>query len=676
MDDPGPAGEPERRAPMARRLPVRDVASRMLLSLLVLPAASCGRAASADHAMMPAPDAVALPAPGAAPLPAPDAAPVPALATANDNRTAAGTLRDGVLDVALEARVARWHPDLGVDSTVTVQAFAEAGGEPAIPGPLIRVALGTRVRVGVRNTLADSTLVVWGLRGGTVDDDSIHVGPGSSRIVEWTATQAGTFLYWGTTTGSAMRERWGRDSQLTGAIVVDAPGTPADDRIFVMTIIDIYADESRPRTEEDIWEAAINGRSWPHTERLEYGVGDTVRWRWLNGTDRAHPMHLHGFHFTALAKGDGYRDTTYTAATSRLGVTEFMEPGSTFRMEWVPTRAGNWLVHCHMLPHIRPWPERDAAAMAHDLHDVARHPIEGMAGLVLGVTTIERSVPSAPPPEAPRRLLRLLVQQGEAAGDVPPARRFVLQERDDPRPDSAGAPSSTLVLRRDEPVAITVVNRLTEPTSVHWHGMELESYYDGVAGWSGAGTRVAPLIAPGDSFTVHFAPPRAGTYMYHTHMDEGTQLRTGLYAPLLVLEPGETYDPATDLVMLLGELVTDGEFGLGINGRPVAAQDGVIELPPLELRAGARHRFRFINLFPAEPVRLVMNADGTSDWHGHGKDGALLPPALRTRPDGEIRVGVGEALDFEWTPAWPGNALIVVRSNDRERTIRQPLVVR
>jgi manganese oxidase len=38
----------------------------------------------------------------------------------------------------------------------------------------------------------------------------------------------------------------------------------------------------------------------------------------------------------------------------------------------------------------------------------------------------------------------------------------------------------TLVLRRGEPVAITLVNRLSEATSIHWHGMELESYYDGV----------------------------------------------------------------------------------------------------------------------------------------------------------------------------------------------------
>ena len=42
---------------------------------------------------------------------------------------------------------------------------------------------------------------------------------------------------------------------------------------------------------------AINGRSWPYTERIEATVGDSVRWRVINATARPHPMHLHGFYF-------------------------------------------------------------------------------------------------------------------------------------------------------------------------------------------------------------------------------------------------------------------------------------------------------------------------------------------------------------------------------------------
>lgn len=69
-----------------------------------------------------------------------------ALAVPNDNRTPAGTLRDGVLELDLEARPVRWQgersdlaPDAGDPTVVEVLGFAEAAGPVMIPGPLIRV---------------------------------------------------------------------------------------------------------------------------------------------------------------------------------------------------------------------------------------------------------------------------------------------------------------------------------------------------------------------------------------------------------------------------------------------------------------------------------------------------------------------------------------------------------
>ncbi len=98
---------------------------------------------------------------------------------------------------------------------------------------------------------------------------------------------------------------------------------------------------------------------------------------------------------------------------------------------------------------------------------------------------------------------------------------------------------------------ITVWNKLPEPTSVHWHAMELESYYDGIAGWSGTPGHTAPMIQPGASFVVRFTPPRAGTFIYHTHLDDIRQLSSGLYGPLIVLEPGQSLDPERDRIMLV-----------------------------------------------------------------------------------------------------------------------------
>src|SRR5688500_10791978 len=93
----------------------------------------------------------------------------------NDNRVAAGSRRGSVHELRLEAKLATWRPDQSVDSVATVQVFAEVGGAPRIPGPLLRVPSGTDVRVSVRNSLPDSALVVHGLRAGVFADDTIHV---------------------------------------------------------------------------------------------------------------------------------------------------------------------------------------------------------------------------------------------------------------------------------------------------------------------------------------------------------------------------------------------------------------------------------------------------------------------------------------------------------------------
>ena len=92
----------------------------------------------------------------------------------------------------------------------------------------------------------------------------------------------------------------------------------------------------------------VNGRSWPHTERLTYQVGDSVRMRVINAGAAVHPMHLHGFYFNVDSRGDEREDTVFPAGSSQhLVVTERLASGRTFTLTWKPTRPGNWLFHCH-----------------------------------------------------------------------------------------------------------------------------------------------------------------------------------------------------------------------------------------------------------------------------------------------------------------------------------------
>ncbi len=98
----------------------------------------------------------------------------------------------------------------------------------------------------------------------------------------------------------------------------------------------------------------INGRSWPHTERLAYRVGDTVRMRVINAGALVHPMHLHGFYFNVDSRGDERADTVFARDSSpHMVVTERLGPGRTFALTWKPTRPGNWLFHCHDNVHLQ-----------------------------------------------------------------------------------------------------------------------------------------------------------------------------------------------------------------------------------------------------------------------------------------------------------------------------------
>jgi FtsP/CotA-like multicopper oxidase with cupredoxin domain len=210
------------------------------------------------------------------------------------------------------------------------------------------------------------------------------------------------------------------------------------------------------------------------------------------------------------------------------------------------------------------------------------------------------------------------------------------------------------VLKRGEPVEIALLNKLSEPTAIHWHGMELDSYYDGVHGFSGNGRRITPLIQPGGTFVVGFTPPRAGTFMYHTHLHDDTQLKSGLYGAMLVLDDNETYDPALDHVFVMGRGV----------GHPSPVLLNGQDAPRMVWKAGARHRIRLINITPSDIFNVVLQtSEGPVNWRPLTKDGAPLPPS-RCQPGlAKQVIGVGETYDFEYeAPAGRRNLWLEVRS--------------
>ena len=286
-----------------------------------------------------------------------DGDPLPRIA-ANDNRAPAGHESRGVLRLDLEARLGRWYPQAERGPSEPIEAFAERGHRPLVPGPLVRVRAGTRIEISLRNALASKTLVVYGLheRPGS-PHDTIQIAPGAVREVRFTAGEPGTYFYWGSTTGDDIDTRKGIDSQLSGAIIVDsASSTPGDrkplDRVFVIGVWHADRDTTGPKPWVERDQMVINGKSWPFTERFTYTLGDTVRWRWVNPTADAHTMHLHGFFYTIESAGTWSGDTVYASDDRRAVVTEMMLPGTTMAIRWVPHEPGNWLFHCHFPFHV------------------------------------------------------------------------------------------------------------------------------------------------------------------------------------------------------------------------------------------------------------------------------------------------------------------------------------
>ncbi|HEU5153816.1 MAG TPA: multicopper oxidase domain-containing protein [Gemmatimonadales bacterium] len=566
----------------------------------------------------------------------------------NPNINPAGRLKGRTLTLALEARTGRWYPMADSGSSVETDAFAEGNGPLLIPGPLIRVPSGTEIRVTVRNRLA-IPLVVHGLNDRPASgDDSLVVPSRGAKEVRFRVNEPGTYYYWGSTSGLAIRARDGLDSQLNGAIIVDPPGETVKDRVFMIGLWARPADTStaHPVAEQEVM--VINGKSWPHTERLTFTQDDTVHWRWINPSASSHPMHLHGFYFDVESRGDGQRDTSYLPDRRPREVTELMLPGETMLMNWVPVRTGNWLFHCHFSFHVSPdasLPEsdEDSPATGGSGHDQHRH---RMSGLVMGLHVNPRpGAPTAQPPTEKARDIRLLVQTQAHRYGPNPGYGFVVQTGSaEPAPDSIVIPGPPLLLQRDQPVRITVVNHLTQPTAVHWHGIELQSYPDGVPDWSGAPGRLMPPIAPGDSFAAEFTPPRAGTFIYHTHLNELEQMHLGLYGPLIVLEPGKTFDPATDHIAIVSPdgPESDSTGGL-LNGSKTPE--------PLVIRAGQAHRLRLINIHGDYRVLFTLEADGKPvEWRQLAKDGANVAPGLTDPRPARLMTGPGETADFEIRP--------------------------
>ena len=205
-------------------------------------------------------------------------------------------------------------------------------------------------------------------------------------------------------------------------------------------------------------------------------------------------------------------------------------------------------------------------------------------------------------------------------------------------------PGPTIHVRAGDRVRVIFTNHLPEPTTIHWHGIEVRADMDGVPGFS------QDAVQPGQTFTYEFTANDPGTYIYHTHFDDFNQLDRGLYGAVVVDEKTkQPYD--RDYLMLLSSwrVFSGAENFFSINGKSYPLTK------PYVVRRGDRVRIREINISGTEFHTMHI--------HGHkftivAVDGQPVPLAARQKMV-TLLIGPGETRDIALVAdAQPGTWMV------------------
>ncbi|HEX7951686.1 MAG TPA: multicopper oxidase domain-containing protein [Burkholderiales bacterium] len=213
------------------------------------------------------------------------------------------------------------------------------------------------------------------------------------------------------------------------------------------------------------------------------------------------------------------------------------------------------------------------------------------------------------------------------------------------------SPGPTIEVVEGDRVRLFVTNRLPEHTSIHWHGQRLPNGMDGVTGLT------QPGIQPGKTYVYEFVAKRPGTFMYHPHADEMTQMAMGMMGAWVTHPKNPAlYRADRDFVFLLNAYdVAPGSFTpktstmldfnlWTFNSRAFPGID------PLIVRKDDRVRIRIGNLtMTNHPIHL----------HGHefevtGTDGGWVPKSARW-PEVTTDIAIGQMRAIEFDATEPGD---------------------
>lgn len=215
------------------------------------------------------------------------------------------------------------------------------------------------------------------------------------------------------------------------------------------------------------------------------------------------------------------------------------------------------------------------------------------------------------------------------------------------------SPGPTIEVVQGDKVRIFVTNRLSEHTTIHWHGQRLPNGMDGVGGLN------QPHIPPGKTFVYEFTARRPGTFMYHPHSDEMVQMAMGMMG-LWITHPRPAHPLINDVQRDYAFLLSSYDVEPGSMTPRVAEMvnfniwtfnsRAFPAISPLVARRGDRVRMRVGNLtMTNHPIHV----------HGHefevtGTDGGPVQKAARW-PEVTTDVAVGQMRQVEFIADEPGD---------------------
>ena len=246
-------------------------------------------------------------------------------------------LADGTKEFDLTAKIVDWEVEPGK----IVKAWTYNG---MVPGPQIKVNVGDKVKVVLKNELPESTVIHFhGIRVPNAMDGvdpytQDPVQPGQTFTYEFTALEPSVGMY-----HSHHNAQTQVPNGLAGFFIIGDMPIPASLASKGITKVDQTV--NMVLNDAGTIGLSLNGKSFPATEPYSAKVGDTMEVNYFNEGLMSHPMHMHQPIGYIIAR-DGVPLAEPLASDTIL-----VAPGERYTVLYHFTDPGVWAWHCHILNH-------------------------------------------------------------------------------------------------------------------------------------------------------------------------------------------------------------------------------------------------------------------------------------------------------------------------------------